>query len=459
MSLKESAIMGFRRFGRFMQRPRTSWILFAIAIVLRLVPLILLADAPLSNDMRSYHEVALHVVAGDQYTPAWPPGLPYYLAFFHLIFGSSELSSRIAAFVAGIAMLALFHHLAARLISLRAANILLLGFAVLPSLVFHSLEPLTQAPTAVCLLAAIALVTRERRPTPTTGLAIGAVLGALVLIRPSSLLVAGCVLAYQFARWRNSSAVMWPVVSMALLLGAWTVKAHALTGRWVAINYYNSANFFYGNNPFTPLYRTWWLGSHGAGEEGVPPEYTRLIASLDSLPPHERDARFRAEALAHISARPDLFLVRSVSRMRSFFAFDTFPGSYLIAERRVSRRAGLVAIGVDAAGYLALLGIALFAIAAAAGGRMRRAVRWLLLWVVVSYAVPYWLSFAHPSYHTPVLPVLALLAAPAIEQLLAHGFRSAWKRLTPRRRIAFFAALALAAAIQAEWILAMGGRA
>ena len=35
------------------------------------------------------------------------------------------------------------------------------------------------------------------------------------------------------------------------------------------VNEANSVNFFIGNNPYTPLYKTWWFGSHGEGEPGA----------------------------------------------------------------------------------------------------------------------------------------------------------------------------------------------
>jgi 4-amino-4-deoxy-L-arabinose transferase-like glycosyltransferase len=448
-----------RRIGRVLERRRTVWYILAFAIVLRLILLAAVGGIPLSNDMKSYHTVALRIVEGDRYSPDWPPGLPYYLAAFQYLFGAREIVSRVAALIAGIAMLLLFHRLAARTVSLRAANLLLLIFAVTPEFLFHSVEPLTQIPAALCLLGIVAILRREARPRGWTGVALGALLAFSVLIRPSSTLVAVFILVAIALRWRSPGVVMLPVATLALLVSAWLWMAHGLAGHWVFINHYNNANLFYGNNPYTPMYRTWWLGSHGAGEEGVPAAYTRLIASIDSLPPDERDRRFREEALAHIADRPDLFLVRSLSRFRSYLAFDTFPGSFVRTGYHVPGAAGLGVIAVDALLYMLIVAAALGAAVTHAARHVPRQTTRLLGGLLFCYAAPYWLSFAHPSYHTPLLPLVALFAAAAAERLFEHGPRAMFTRLSPGRRAALIALLALFVIIQIEWIAMMIGRA
>ena len=90
------------------------------------------------------------------------------------------------------------------------------------------------------------------------------------------------------------------LLAALLPIGAWLVHAHAMTGRFVPINSANTVNFFFGNNPYTPLYKTWWFGSHEPGEPGVPPEYTALEERIRAAPPEERERLYRDQALAHI---------------------------------------------------------------------------------------------------------------------------------------------------------------
>src|SRR5262249_3834990 len=146
--------------------------------------------------------------------------------------------------------------------------------------------------------------------------------------------------------------------SAALLIAAWEVTAHARTGRWVFINDANSQNLFYGNNPWTPLYRTWWFGSHKAGEPDVPDAYVALHKQIAELPPGQRDRAFTRVAVRHILERPDLFVVRTLARVQVYFAFDSFAGSFLMRRAGGGRALGLAALGLDALAYLFVMGAA-----------------------------------------------------------------------------------------------------
>ena len=459
METSEEATTLFHRSIALLDHPRAFPYIVLSAALLRMSFVVLLANTPLQNDQKQYHDVAVQIVRNAAYSPDWPPGFPYVLAAFHLILGSAEVVSRLASLFLSLLCLMMIHKIARKLSTCRAANLILIAFSILPTFVFHSFEPLTQTPTALCLLGVI-LLCLEKQPLERTSakLLLGFLLAAAVLIRPSSALFAAFIFVYILVRWKRPMMLLIPVATATFIIAAWEWKAHELTGDWVVINYYNNSNLFYGNNPYTPLYRTWWLGSHGAGEEGVPVAYSRLIASIDRLPAPARDIRFRQEALAHILERPDLFVFRTLSRMRAYFAFDTFAGSFIIQSYGLPKLAGLAVIGTDALLYLLVMLTGMLYLFLPGTDAYPKPLTILLLGTVLSYALPYWISFAHPSYHFPIVPVLGMFAAPVIEALIArrHGFL--FQAASRKRRIVILPLVMLFFVIQIEWVLMMSSR-
>ncbi len=128
-----------------------------------------------------------------------------------------------------------------------------------------------------------------------------------------------------------------------------------MTGRFVFINNANSQNIFYGNNPWTPLYRTWWYGSHKEPGD-MPPEFEAAMTQINHGDPRQRDALFVKTAMDHIKARPDLFLLRSVNRVRVFMGFDTFTSAQVA---RSNKKLGALVLAIDAGLYLLVTMLAL----------------------------------------------------------------------------------------------------
>lgn len=427
-----------------------------IGLVLRLALLSVLGAKPLADDAADYHRMAVQLLGGQPFEPDWPPGLPLYLALAYRLAGAHELVGRSAMLLVYLGFAAALYALTRRVVSQPMAVLLLILFAVAPSYVYFSVTTLTQLPTAALLAAAAcaALATLER-PSFARATLLGMSLAGLVLVRPSSLLL--CLATPPLLAWsrRRLALLVAPALVLALGIGAWTAQAHALTGRYLLINNANSQNLFYGNNPWTPLYRTWWFGSHKPGEQDVPDAFTAARTRLAGLPPSERDRAFSRYAIDHIRTRPDLFLVRSLARLRTFFAFDTFTAAQL-ARRARAPMAALAVMAVDGGLYM-LIGLgAIASLLEGAASPSRGVAAWVLGLGTLLYAAPYFVSFAHPTYHFPIVPLLAVLAAAALDRRLAPGAAPVpWPM---RRRIALITASAIFVAIQVEWAVNMASR-
>jgi hypothetical protein len=224
------------------------------------------------------------------------------------------------------------------------------------------------------------------------------------------------------------------------------------------INEANSKNFFLGNNPYTPLYRTWWFGSHKKGEPGVPPAYTEMVANIIRQSPEGNDQLFLKSALNHMVTRPDLFLVRTANRIRNYFAFYTFTGSYLIKAYSVPKVLGWLVIVGDALFYWVIM---LAAIRYLFGLHLTSPPLETILFLLLlgaSYAGPYWISFSHPTYHFPIVPLLAVLAALFFQKKITLTDKDGGWLPSGRRKVLFLMAALIFFYVQIEWVVMMRSR-
>jgi 4-amino-4-deoxy-L-arabinose transferase-like glycosyltransferase len=458
---------------------RAFGVIVGVGLAIRVVALALLARTPLTGDAESYHETALGLLGAAPFEPHWPPGMPLLLLPGYAVFGASPLVARSVMLLVYLAFCASVRALGRRIGGDRVANLALAIFAVTPIFVWISVNPLTQLPTAALTLGAVYFADRCRWSASRkdggslvmdAGF-LGLCLGALLLTRPPNVLVVGALPLY--VAWRakagRGKTLVIPLAVVAVVTSAWCFKAYTATGRFVFINDANSQNIWYGNNPWTPTYHTWYPGSH----KPMPPEYEERLRYINHRP--DRDHFFVQEAVDHILARPDLFLVRTASRVRTFIAYDTFTSAQLQTQ---SRLGAAVVLLLDAAffvlvGYLALLFPAVVsrpggwrALMEATGGTGDEAA-WkeertelvrLLLLVGLLFAFPYFVVFSNPTFHPPFTALISMIGAPAGVAVLATGLRPLWAGLPRRGKLATAAAFAAFFAIQLEWTVDLFGR-
>jgi 4-amino-4-deoxy-L-arabinose transferase-like glycosyltransferase len=458
------ARLGRAALLRWLDHPRAPHAIVGAGLVVRLVVLALVARTPLQGDALSYHETALSLASGVPYEPHWPPGLPALLAIAFGIFGASEIVARAVMLPVYVAFSGALFVAGRRFGGERAANVALAVFALSPAIVWNSVTPLTQLAAAALTLGAVHFAARlqeGKRPLADAAL-LGLFLAVLLLTRPSNMLLAATLPAYLALRTRRWQALAVPALVIVLGVGLWSLKAHAMTGRFVLVNSANSQNVFYGNNPWTPNYRTWWYGSHkDPSDPTVAPEFLEALAKIHAHPVGERDRLFTRAAIEHIEDRPDLFVIRTLSRVRTFLAFDTFAGAQLARSHR------LLSLGVSAVDALCFLSVGIAAIFFPAALRARRdpagapgreAIMIALL-VALLLSVPYFFTLSHPTFHTPLVAVASLLAVVTAASVLEVGPGPIWRALSRRGRFATAAVFAAFLAIQAEWAIHLFSRA
>ncbi|QNI37951.1 hypothetical protein [Edaphobacter albus] len=429
---------------------RYSWTAFAFLILagiaIRLWMLCLVAHAPLASDSTDYKEMAELLLGGRRFVPYWPPGLSLYLEPI-LAAGGSDLWLRASMLPWWLLFCAGFVRLARDLRVNQKISLLLLAIlSFTPALVHFSIEPMTQMPSAALLL--LALSAAFRCASGAGGMEVllmGGSLGWLSLVRPSALPLLVVLPALVFFRRRQMLRPLLAVALGGVMIFAWIGKVHQLSGQWT-INNSNGANLYYGNNPWTPLYRTWYFGSHaklGSEEIRQFPEYEEIVRRVASLPETERGAEYKRLAEQYVLHRPDMFLLRTVNRVRCFWGFDIFTAANLRGAGGSAARWFLPVFLLDAACYLVVAGFAFYWIAAAPGMFWRRWEVWLLVGAIVLYALPYWISMSHPTYHFPIVAPLVLLGVLARDQAQSHRTGASWRG---------WAAVAVLALVQVEWV-------
>ncbi|MCZ2222786.1 MAG: glycosyltransferase family 39 protein [Chitinophagales bacterium] len=439
----------------------TVFALIGIGLLIRIITLIVLAHFPLASDALSYHNMALQLLHNESFSPFWPPALPYFLLFFYYIFGASEIIGRVSMLLFYIFFSFAIFGLAKKIISTKTANLTVLIFAISPTYIFYSVETYTQLPTATYLaIAAYLMVLINKKSHWAYPILLGVILAALILTRASSIVFLGLIPLYIIIKAKKPSSALIPILVSLVIVFSWIDKVHQMTGRWIMINEANSVNFFIGNNPYTPLYKTWWFGSHGKGEPGVPTAYIEMLSNIRSNPPQVQDKLFLQAALTHIISRPDLFLIRTASRIRNYLAFDSFTGSALISSYSANKLLALIVIFLEALFYCAIMVLAIRYIfdSHLTSGKFENIV--LLLLLAAGYAAPYWVSFSHPTYHFPVVPLFGILASTLIESAIdSKQNKISWSLHTlGNRRYLFYIVCLAFLYIQIEWILVMWSR-
>jgi hypothetical protein len=433
---------------------RRTFRLFLLVVgfstAVRLGVLFTVMHVPFSSDAQDYRLMAQQLVSGHTFVPYWPPGLSLYLAPF-VAAGANDAILRASMLVFWLIACWGLYRLMESLELAGVAWLLLLVFSLLPDSIQLSIEPLTQLPTAALLLVGLSSAVRILKGASVYEFALmGFSLGGTALVRPS----AGVILIVLPVACAWYTRRLLPALGGAflgfVLIGSWMVHSHAMTGRWV-FNTSNAYNMYYGNNPWTPNYRTWYFGSHaklGSAEIERFPEYKKTLEHVVSLPKLEQPEAVGRLTKTAVRGHLGLFLFRTCNRTRCFFGFDTFSGAGLSGKTWRGIGLSKIVLLLEAFVYLLIVVPSVFWIAQVSGAFWKDAANKIILSTILLYAVPYWLSMSHPTYHFPVLLPIAVLGA------------NAWRVAGGDRiRARAWVAVAVLMAVQVEWVWRMAGSA
>lgn len=443
---------------------KTFYAVLLAGVLVRVSVLIALAPTRFFSDAMAYHAFARRLAYGENFRPAWPPGLPLLLAGPYVLFDPDRMVARFVMFGVYVVFAVLLFLLVKRLSGTAAANLSVFIFSFYPLCIYYSLTPLTQLVAATLLVGvALATLSLSGKKRWSVAVIVGFLLGFLALTRPSCTLVLLAVPAYFILRrgYRLKAVVIFVISIIPVVL--WCYNVYRVKDRVVFINTTNAANFFMGNNEYTPLYKTWYFSTHAKGDETeklVPEEYKALKKNIREYPFYERQGYYWKSSVRHIINKPHLFAIRTFSRIRVYFAFDIYTYAILSGPYKWSKIGAFAVGAVDAVIYLLLIvgaTISLFSLRHLFPGKGTIPI---ILGIPLTYSVPYFLAYSHPTYHFPIVPFLTLLTATFIINIFKSGpeYSVYFRSLKRWQVFSLVIVLAFVLFIQVEWFIAMMGR-
>lgn len=358
----------------------------------------------------------------------WPPGISYVLAAGYAMFGYHVVVAQLTVLMISVAAVASTRWLAG--LALRdERNARRAGWiaALYPPAVFMSGDPYshTLGLLAFTLFAAQLVFAYERR-NHIAAVGAGLALGVGVLTRPSglSLGLGLAIVALAVVRRRRTRLPTKTIAGgLALIFATVAVviapvglfnssKGHGFT---IATN--TEYNFFIGNNPYTPPYKTSHLAQRNL--DAYEPEVRAYLgrfwdSTTTPTPTPEQRSVMRNEAIAYMISHPVPTAVRTFNRTLAFWGFDYYMSSQVEDRYDLTHKQIAPMLAIEAGGSLAVLFLALLGLLF---GRDRFVSGWavVLLVLVGCYQLPYVMAFSAGVYHFDIMGLLMPFAAVGVD--------------------------------------------
>lgn len=329
-----------------------------------------------------------------------PPLYPLFLAGIYSAFGRHPFVVGGLQSVLSVATGVLCYVAARRLFGPTAGSIAAFLSLFYPYHVYHDLWLGDAALSGFVLLTWLLLVWRLARSDRLAwGLAVGAVVGLAVLLRPvlGLLFVATVTWLRLGARFRWARTAKHTLVigaAAVLVMLPWTVRNYRVFGRLVPVCTYGGYAFWVGNNPITEhCLRT-------GIEVDQPAHVLRALIgdSLSGLDELEQQSWFYREGLSFIVGRPGSFLRLIPWKIWRFWGWEVYP--------RPAQAARTI---VHGATYLPLAALAGLGMAVAFRTRKRELS--LLLILYVAFTLFHFVFYSYSRYRKPFDHTLAIVAA------------------------------------------------
>lgn len=402
-------------------------VIFAVAVVLRLLMLAGLKDAPTFQtpvlDAGHYNARAVQLLQGRTGPDLfWQPVLyPYFLAIVYRVVGHSFLLARVIQALVGGLTACLTFYAGRRMFGRNvgaAAGLIVAGWA---PLMFYELDLVADGLSAIwsVLLLLQYLRVRESRDT-AAAILLGLCAALSVLSRPTYLpfvLCGGAGLAWTGWKARSHRVPLLALSGFAALWLPASAFSLPLTGRFNPLPFSGGLNLHIGNNP-DPCATLNIRPGRGWKELETEPERAGAVW------PADRDAFFRRRVMEFARQQPAAFARGLLAKAWRFANSRELPRNedpYLF--RRYSR---LLAAGmwkVDGWGFP--FGILLPWVLVGAWFGRRETPRILPLFLV-TYAASVVLVFVSSRYRLAWIPPAAILAARGGQAWCGQLRRRAW---------------------------------
>jgi len=404
--------------------------LFALAFLLRLVYLLEVRDHPLFHApvIDSFHHLteARTIVDGDFLAgaaPYWKPPLYSYFLAIWLWAGLDLLGVRLVQIAMGALSTVLVYRLGCRTLGRPAGWIAGVGLAVYGPAVFFDAEVLM--PSLILFLNLVVLLLLVGGvPTVKRMALAGFILGLSAITRPDVLLFGGVaaliVLIRETARrggsrWRGMYLAGTLVLTLAVPVGAVTIRNAAVSDRTVLVSANGGANFYAGNHPAYVQSSGMWMSF---------PAH-RIRATLEAAGISDSDRFYYRRALRDIREHPSEWLRVLTEKARLLVnGYEISSNRDIYRERESSGLLGIllwrkvVAFPFGIVMPFAFVGILLAL-------RRWREHAWLLGYVG-AYSAAMVLFFLTARFRMPLVPALLLFGGYAAHRMVGSVRNARW---------------------------------
>ncbi len=394
------------RYDRFLL---TS--VLAIRIIIGVLLIYAVHYVPGSDDL-DFHRYATQLANGEEVTDvqgrptAWRAiGYPFLLSLFYRLFGADILTAQIVNLIISETTLILIYALGRALFDRSTARASMILFLLWPSQLLYAVSLFSELAFTMFFLMLLWISTKS--PTFLNAIFIGIALGLATLTRGVILLFPMLLIVYwmiQHMRWKSIATrlIIIGITTEALLL-PWQIRNYRIFNQFVLTNTMGGVHFWMGNNPNATGTFMGYLEFMSYNER----------MEIQSLNECELDKYGYRKGFDYIVANPGKTILNATKKIIHFFIKDSrsVPFSLGADFQTVSPVFFMVLIIITETYYLVLLFLFLYHGFLLVKYSFPRAEIALLLYSVLYFIAIYSFYIAEGRYHTPVVPIFALIAA------------------------------------------------
>jgi 4-amino-4-deoxy-L-arabinose transferase-like glycosyltransferase len=443
---------------RSQARTALAWIVLIGAVARIVLWLAFRGVAPQVWDEHDYDRLAVNLVRHHQfaYEPGHPislrpPLYPAVVAAVYQIAGEGNYPA-VRLLQAGLSLLTIvvLYSLGAELESRRVGTWLAGLYAFYPSLLVYNNLLLTEVlfTTLVCATCLALVRSFRRRSIPTLMLG-GILLGLAALTRSVLWLFPVALGTALLATWpgnlggrmRAGGAL---AVSFAVTMLPWAIRNTRLERTFQAVDCMGGRNFMMGNYDYTPMFRAWDAISE-AGERSWARVLNEAVPDASRLTQGQWDKVALRYGLAFAASHPGLTARRDIVKFFNFWGLEREVVSGVSRGHygTLSTPTVLLLTAILAGSYALALCCGILGVVRSLPRDPTR--HGLLLLMISFVCAMHTLTFGHPRYHLPIMPLVLLYAAVTI----VHA-GEIWRR---RRTAAFRLAFGFCAVFVVAWLL------
>jgi len=391
-------------FSRLREYPRALLFILALGLVFRTL-FISLHQRPLISDEREYGQLAYNLYELGSYTydgspTAYRPvGYPALVSMVYFVVGHHPIAVKFLQGFLDILIALMIYHLLAGFSSV----VRLLGaafWAFYPPAILYTNYLMSESVFTLLLVSSVLLLLKSILRKPGSSFALGLLFGALVLMKPSFLLVILVLTAFLPKLQVPVRSLVFVALGALLVVSPWLIRNYRASGT-VVLSSNGGINLLIGNNP----------NSTGAYAITFPPE--AIAGARDEFEVNRRASEY---AVRYIVEHPGAFLVNGVKKIAHLFESE---GGLLVWSFHDSPEDRTVRYATKYASIPLLLVLLVnvpYAIFLMTGvvwlvGSVQNKLWWTFAAILGSWLLIHFVFFGGGRFHFPLMPFFVVLAA------------------------------------------------